>query len=86
MITLKKDAIKYRDPQTGEFVGVNMIGGTASSSGGGADFEVDETLTLEDGVLSVNTVDAVEENNTNPVTSGAVYKEIGNISALLATI
>lgn len=28
----------------------------------------------------------VEEDNTKPITSAAVYKEIGNINALLATI
>lgn len=28
----------------------------------------------------------VEENNTKPITSAAVYTEIGNINALLATI
>jgi len=29
---------------------------------------------------------AVEEDNTRPITSAAVYTEIGNINALLATI
>ncbi len=52
----------------------------------GVGFETDETLTLENGVLSVNTADAVEADNTLPVTSAAVYAEIGNINALLATI
>ena len=28
----------------------------------------------------------VEEDNTRPITSAAVYKEVGNINALLATI
>lgn len=35
MITLKKDAMRYRDPETGEFVGVNLIGGNATGGSGG---------------------------------------------------
>lgn len=45
-----------------------------------------ETLTVKDGVLSVNTADKAEENNTLPITSAAVYTEIGNINVLLETI
>lgn len=40
----------------------------------------------EDGTLSVDTADRAEEDNTRPITSAAVYTEIGNINALLATI
>lgn len=36
--------------------------------------------------LTVDTADAVEEDNTKPVTSAAVYVEIGNIEALMRTI
>ena len=53
---------------------------------GAADFETDETLTFKDGLLSVNTAEIVEKDNTLPVTSAAVYNEVGNINALLATI
>lgn len=53
---------------------------------GGVDFETDETLTLANGILSVNTADDVEKDNTLPVTSAAVYAEVGNINALLETI
>lgn len=53
---------------------------------GGISFEVDETLTLQGGILSVNTADDVEKDNTLPVTSAAVYAEVGNINALLETI
>jgi len=52
----------------------------------GVQFETDETLKLEDGILSVNTAKVVQEDNTLPVTSAAVYTEVGNINALLATI
>lgn len=39
-----------------------------------------------DGKLSVVTADAVVQDNTRPITSAAVYTEVGNINALLATI
>ena len=39
-----------------------------------------------DGKLAVDTADNVEQDNTKPVTSAAVYTEIGNIEALLAAI
>jgi len=54
--------------------------------GGGFYFETDETLTLANGILSVNTADVVEEDNSLPVTSAAVNTTVGNINALLATI
>lgn len=55
-------------------------------SGGGTAFEVDETLSLKDGILSINTTDVIEEGNKLPVTSAAVQASIGNIDALLQTI
>lgn len=61
-------------------------GGGSGEGGGGVYFETDETLKLEDGILSVNTADVVEEDNTLPITSAAVYETVGNINALLATI
>jgi phage minor structural protein len=54
--------------------------------GGGVSFTTDETLKLENGVLSVNTVDAVETDNTLPITSSAVATTVGNINILLQTI
>ncbi len=59
----------------------------AGTGTGGVNFTTDETLTLsDDGVLSVNTAKDVEKDNTLPVTSAAVYAEVGNINALLETI
>lgn len=61
-------------------------------SGGGSgtvadDLEVDEeTLLLEDGVLSVNTADVAIKDDTRPITSGAVYEEFSKAVALLKTI
>ena len=41
---------------------------------------------MENGILSVNTADAAEKDNTLPITSAAVAIEVGNIEVLLATI
>lgn len=51
-------------------------------------FETDETLTLNPttNVLSVNRANEVEQDNTLPITSAAVFAEVGNINALLETI
>lgn len=49
-------------------------------------FTVGNGLKLEHNTLSVDTANAVEEDNTKPVTSAAVYTEIGNIEALLAIL
>ena len=58
-----------------------------AGGGGGVDFTTDDTLTLSpEGVLSVNTADAVEEDNTLPVTSAAVHATVGNIEILLSLI
>ena len=40
----------------------------------------------ENGVLSVDKANVVQEDNTKPITAAAVYTEVGNINALLATI
>lgn len=40
----------------------------------------------ESGKLAVDTAKAVEQDNTKPVTSAAVYTEIGNIEVLLAAL
>ena len=52
----------------------------------GTKFTTDETLNLENGVLSVNTATGVEEDNTLPITSAAVAQTVGNIEILLKTI
>lgn len=53
----------------------------------GTAFKTDgHTLKLEDGILSVNTADSVEQDNTLPITSAAVHATVGNIEILLGTI
>lgn len=53
---------------------------------GGIYFTTDETLSLKDGVLSVNTAQEPEPDNTLPITSAAVHTTIGNIEIILQTI
>lgn len=53
---------------------------------GGVQFETDDTLTLKNGILSVNTTDQVIEDDTRLITSGAVYNEFSKALALLKTI
>lgn len=48
--------------------------------------KTDNTLILKDGVLSVNTTDQMEQDNTLPITSAGVYATVGNIEVLLKTI
>ena len=52
----------------------------------GVEFETDDTLSLKGGVLSVNTTNDMEQDNTLPITSAGVYATVGNIEALLKTI
>ena len=57
---------------------------TTTSLGGiivGEDLEI-----TQQGVLSVTKANAVEQDNTHPITAAAVYTEVGNIDALLQTI
>lgn len=56
------------------------------SDGGNVAFEIDETLTLENGILSVNTTDKMEQDNTRPITSAGVYTIVGNIETLLGKL
>ncbi len=49
----------------------------------GKEVEIGSGLKLEGNVLSVDTADNVEEDNTKPVTSAAVYTVVGNINAIL---
>lgn len=57
-----------------------------AAEGGGVAFEVDETLTLANGILSVNTTDSATEDDARPITSQGVYNEFAVINALLKTI
>lgn len=61
--------------------------GGGGSGGGGVPFDIDnKTLVIENGVLRVNTINDVQQDNTQPITSAAVYTTVGNIGAILDTI
>jgi len=53
---------------------------------GSMDYELGESLVVEDGVLSVKTTDDIEEGNMLPISSNAVYKSLGNIETKLESI
>lgn len=73
MIAIKKDAMRYRDPETGEFVGVSLIGGDAPSSG--TPVEIDGTLTqsgkaadakvVGDQLSALNAANAAQDERLN---------------------
>lgn len=67
---------------------VDAINEARSSGGSGGGYNIGSGLKLDaaTNTLSVDTAEAVEKDNTKPVTSAAVYTEVGNINALLATI
>lgn len=49
------------------------VGETAIIETGGKTVQIGDGLKLEDNVLSVDTADVVEQDNTKPVTSAAVF-------------
>ena len=55
-------------------------------AGGAGSWGIGAGLKVVDGKLTVDTADKVEEDNTKPVTSAAVFVELGNVEALLAQI
>lgn len=65
-----------------------LIDGKSVGGGGGGGYQIGPGLKLdsETNTLSVDTADTIQKDNTKPVTSAAVYTEVGNINALLATI
>lgn len=67
-------------------VGIDPKTGRLYTESGGAGYPLGNGLKVVDGKLTVDTADAVEQDNTRPVTSAAVYTEVGNIEVLLANI
>lgn len=65
---------------------INEARNTGGGSGGGYNIGPGLKLDAETNTLSVDTAEIVEKDNTKPITSAAVYTEVGNINALLATI
>lgn len=65
---------------------INEARNSGGGAGGGYNIGSGLKLDAETNTLSVDTAEIVEKDNTKPVTSAAVYTEVGNINALLATI
>ena len=65
---------------------INEARNSGGSGGGGYTIGDGLKLDPDTNTLSVDTAEKVEKDNTRPVTSAAVYTEVGNINALLATI
>lgn len=67
---------------------VAAINEATRSGGGGTKYHIGNGLKLDTktNTLAVDTADAVERDNTKPITSTAVYAVVGNINALLATL
>lgn len=78
--------LRVWDETRKKYVGIPAIKGEPGSGGSGFAYEIGDGLKVTDNVLSVDTADIPEEDNTKPITSAAVYSEIGNINVLLATI
>lgn len=82
---LPKPDMTQTDPAKGDYVkGKEEF--IKQIPSGGVNFKTDETLTLKDGILSVNATNDMEKDNTLPITSAGVYATVGNIEALLKTI
>lgn len=64
----------------------DKYGGGGGGDPGTGGYIIGDGLKLEGRHLSVDTATTVDEDNTKPITSAAVFTEIGNINALLETI
>ena len=67
---------------------VAAINEVRQTGGGGTAYTIGHGLKLDakTNTLSVDMADKMEQDNTLPITSAAVYVEVGNINALLKTI
>ena len=63
-----------------------LTGQVTGAGSGSAPYQIGSGLKLVENVLSVDVADTVEKDNSKPVTSGAVYMELGNVEALLANL
>lgn len=82
--------VKFVNPsvtaRTGLPVEVNVVGSGSVPLGGVAGDIIVKRSSTDFDAEWVSPANSVQEDNTLPITSAAVYTEIGNINALLATI
>ena len=72
--------------QIGAITGLQEALNPATKSNLGRIMVGDNLRVTDDGILSVDTADNMEEDNTRPITAAAVATQVGNIEILLATI
>lgn len=73
-------------PMAAEFNNVIDSGGTRLPPGGRQGDLLAKRSHVDGDVEWITPANSAEEDNTRPITAAAVYTEIGNINALLATI
>ena len=78
--------MEARGALEGEARAQSTLTGRLGGSDGAVPYKIGAGLKVVEGELMVDTANAVEQDNTRPVTSAAVYVEIGNIEALLAAL
>lgn len=71
------------NPDTGEYEESDI---PLPEGGGGMGYEIGHGLKVTGNTLEVDTAEEVEQDNTLPITSAAVYTTVGNIEILLGTI
>lgn len=78
---------KFNEDENGNlYYGNERIAFVPAGGNEGQEVEIGNGLKLEDNVLSVDTTDNVEKDNSKPVTSAAVYTVVGNINAILESL
>lgn len=79
--------VKTADGKWTQIPALIAVQKVSTEGGEGISYKIGHGLKVTNGdTLEVDAADKVEEDNTRPVTSAAVYTEVGNINALLATI
>lgn len=71
------------NPDTGEYEESDI---PLPEGGGGMGYEIGHGLKVTGNTLEVDAAEEVEQDNTLPITSAAVYTTVGNIEILLGTI
>lgn len=74
------------EEMTAEFTTVIDTGGTHLPSGGLQGDLLAKRSNADNDIEWITPANSAEQDNTRPITAAAVYMEIGNINALLATI
>lgn len=88
-VTIKKGALKYKDPDTGNYKDIDAVGGNGGGSGGGGVTSVNGRTGAVIGLQETNnlvTTLSASSTNTQYPSAKCVYDLVGNIETLLASI